>query len=288
MVSCSSCCLVLSSPVGSSKGHVLLPAALLWRLTLNRLALTGLLPNSPSHLPSPDAREEEARRDAQFDYYPSSCHALGFGYRPLEIVGEVPDPSYVPPPPPPEQQPAAITNPSPVRPSPAQSPPSSPAQSPPPSPPPTPSPANTVAQPASPPPPQVHSHHTVASHKSQSAAHLASLATSLDALARPSPSPSPLPTAASPVPPLPPQRQQLEAASERLRRHLLDLHPSVVYVQVAVAAAVAGLLLWQRGKRRPGSPWPSPRSGLSRQPSLPLHNGHSVRSPRASPVKSPR
>lgn len=206
------------------------------------------LPDMPPFAHTADAREEEARRDAQFDYYPSSCQALGFGYRPLDVVGEVPDPFYVVPSPP--GQPPL------VRPSPAHS--HAPAVAS------TPSPSSTPAAQAAAP----------------------SAAAAVAAPVPPFPAAAPLPTAASPAPPPPPpQPQQLETAPERLRRHLLDVQPSVVYLQVAVAAAVAALLLWQRGKRRPGSPWLSPRGGLTKQPSLPLH---SVRSPRASPVKSPR
>lgn len=229
-----------------------------------------------------DAREEEARRDAQFDYYPSSCHALGFGYRPLEIVGEVPDPLYVPPPPPEEQLPPSTQALSPVRPAPSDPSSNTPANPPSPTAPQarnSPLPAMAASPLASPPTEQ--SHPQVAAQPQPPSASAAGPAGGVQA--HPSPTHAKLPTTAGPTPPPPPQRQHLEAASERLRKHLLDLQPSVVYLQVAVAAAVALLLLWQRGKRRPGSPLISPRSGISRQSSLPTHT---VRSPRASPVKS--
>ncbi|KAL4430961.1 hypothetical protein ABPG75_006217 [Micractinium tetrahymenae] len=51
-----------------------------------------------------DSREEEARRDGQYNYYPSEVQALGFPYRPIEVVGMVPRPPVPPPPPPPPAQ----------------------------------------------------------------------------------------------------------------------------------------------------------------------------------------
>ena len=96
------------------------------------------------------------------------------------------------------------------------------------------------------------------------------------------PSPPAALDASQPLPPPP----QVAASRQGLRVSLLRTDPPFVYVQMGVVAALAALLLWQRGGRRPGSPGASPRGG-ARLWQLPLF----VRSPtaRGSPTgKSPR